>query len=390
MKNPHDTVKDNLKYIINAELENLKEIVKDRKDEPFQFPEDQWFYNDVGEITSYDALDYQPQEAVIHGIVQIYKDYGIKPLNPVALAHINLETDKRNIQNFDDKTNSLVMQYLYVALIAAVALTVFTVGHLGLIPFLAPGSHIIQAMWIFSFTLCTGITYGITADLIATRRAPSYFLYGHQPGQTALINSNDPNMVAFAWGLAATWHVSAIVGLAFAVVALCCPLSPTIMMSMMAAPITLLPLAYIISTCVVDKHSKSRPGILCWYGESRRFSGEHYSTIQNKRWWQTGVVNGIGYLTLPVAGIGILTTACVLSTVGLHSVFWGLWLPVGVLSAQVVVMGAAALYMHINQGLKIPGECYPCSSRSIEAEQSPPKRSIFSIKQPTSDNKLQV
>ena len=105
------------------------------------------------------------------------------------------------------------MQYLYVTLIAAVALTVFTVGHLGLIPFLAPGSHIIQAMWIFSFTLCTGIT----ADLISTRRAPSYFLYGHQRDQTALINSNDPNMVAFAWGLAATWYVSAIVGLAFAV-----------------------------------------------------------------------------------------------------------------------------------------------------------------------------
>lgn len=243
MKKPNYIVEDNLEYILNGELENLKEIVKDRRNDPFQFTEDQCFYNDVEEITSYDALNLQRKEAVIHGVVQIYNDYGIKPRNPVALAHINSETDKRNKQPFDDRTNSLVMQYLYVALIAAVALTVFTVGHLGLIPFLAPGSHIIQAMWIFSFTLCTGITYGITADLIATRRAPSYFLYGHQPRQTALINSNDPNMVALAWGLAATWHVSAIVGLAFAVVALCCPLSPTIMMSMMAAPITLLPLA---------------------------------------------------------------------------------------------------------------------------------------------------
>jgi hypothetical protein len=390
MKNPNYTVEDNLKYIIDAELQNLQKIAKYRKDAPFQFPEDQCFYNDVEEITCDARSSFVSREAVIHGIVQIYKDYGIEPLNPVELAHINAETDKRNIQHFDDRTNSLVMQYLYVALIAAVALTVFTVGHLGLIPFLTPGSHIIQAMWIFSFTLCTGITYGITADLIATRRAPSYFLYGHQPGQTALINSNDPNMVAFAWGLAATWHVSAIVGLAFAVVALCCPLSPTIMMSMMAAPITLLPLAYIISTCVVDKHSKSRPGKYCNYEENRQFSGEHYSTIQNIRWWQTGIVNGIGYLTLPVAGIGILTTACVLSTVGLHSVFWGLWLPVGVLSAQVVVMGAAALYMHINQGLKIPGECYPCSSTSIEAEQPKPQRTKFFIEQPTSDKKLQV
>lgn len=81
-----------------------------------------------------------------------------------------------------------------------------------------------------------------------------------------------------------------------------------------------------------------------------------------------------------------------LSTVGLHSVFWGLWLPVGVLSAQVVVMGAAALYMHINQGLKIPGECYPCPSTSIEGGQPKPQRTIFVVKsaEVINDNMLQV
>ena len=392
-------IEANLKAIIDAELRYLEQMTGQVRQSDASYSEDPFyskshsFGRDVdcikGDYDKYledkpifneDTTDLLTVEAIIHGIVQIYQDYGIKPHDSSALNHINKQSDKRNKHYFEDRTRALVMQYLYVTLIAAVALTVFTVGHLGLIPFLAPGSHIIQAMWIFSFTLCTGITYGITADLIATRRAPSYFLYGHQPDQTALISSNDPNMVALAWGLAATWHVSAIVGLAFAIVALCCPLSPTIMMSMMAAPITLLPIAYTISAPKAKKKLYSRLRGGQKHRNNRHHSGEYYSTIQNKRWWQTGIVNNIGYLTLPVAGIGILTTACVLSTVGLHSLFWGLWLPVGVLSAQVVIMGAAALYMHINQGLKIPDKCYPCAPFSAEAHASfTPKRTQFTL-----------
>lgn len=76
---------------------------------------------------------------------------------------------------------------------------------------------------IVGATTLTGIFYATINDMFACRECIEYFTIGHvwdgqELGRRPIMTLN-PNLNAIAWGMIASWHVSAIAGLLFAAVA---------------------------------------------------------------------------------------------------------------------------------------------------------------------------
>lgn len=65
--------------------------------------------------------------------------------------------------------------------------------------------------------LCMGaaIVYGVLHDQVTARICPEYFTIGHPP----LVATESPTLLGLAWGVAATWWVGLILGLALAAAA---------------------------------------------------------------------------------------------------------------------------------------------------------------------------
>lgn len=75
---------------------------------------------------------------------------------------------------------------------------------------------------IIGMTVLVGVSYGVANDMIACRDCIEYFTVGHFYDGTNLkhrpLNTLNPNLNAIAWGAIATWHVSAIAGVFFALI----------------------------------------------------------------------------------------------------------------------------------------------------------------------------
>jgi hypothetical protein len=80
-----------------------------------------------------------------------------------------------------------------------------------------------EGIRIIGTTMLTGISYGIINDMIACRDCIEYFTVGHFFDGTRLANrpllSLNPNLNALAWGTIATWHVCALAGTFFSLLA---------------------------------------------------------------------------------------------------------------------------------------------------------------------------
>ena len=80
-----------------------------------------------------------------------------------------------------------------------------------------------EAARIIGTTVLTGVSYGIASDLIACRDCIEYFTVGHfydgKELRSRPINTLDPNLNAFVWGVIATWHVCTVAGAIFALLA---------------------------------------------------------------------------------------------------------------------------------------------------------------------------
>lgn len=65
--------------------------------------------------------------------------------------------------------------------------------------------------------LCIGsaICYGIIHDQISARVCVEYFTIGHPP----VFNTDSPTLLAFGWGVLATWWVGVILGIPLAIAA---------------------------------------------------------------------------------------------------------------------------------------------------------------------------
>jgi len=57
--------------------------------------------------------------------------------------------------------------------------------------------------------LVVAMGYGIVHDQVTTRVSIEYFTIGHAP----IFNTDSPTLLAFGWGVVATWQLGAILGL---------------------------------------------------------------------------------------------------------------------------------------------------------------------------------
>ena len=80
-----------------------------------------------------------------------------------------------------------------------------------------------EAVQIIGMTILTGLGYGVTNDIIACHDCIEYFTIGHFYDGKNLnsrpLNTLNPILNALAWGSIATWHVCAIAGTFFAILA---------------------------------------------------------------------------------------------------------------------------------------------------------------------------
>ncbi|NGX35810.1 MAG: hypothetical protein K1000chlam1_00643 [Candidatus Anoxychlamydiales bacterium] len=80
-----------------------------------------------------------------------------------------------------------------------------------------------EAIKIIGITVLTGFGYGVANDMIACRDCIEYFTVGHFYDGRNLknrpLNTLNPTLNALAWGAIATWHVCAIAGTFFSLLA---------------------------------------------------------------------------------------------------------------------------------------------------------------------------
>jgi len=72
-----------------------------------------------------------------------------------------------------------------------------------------------QFVLIFFLSVTAAIFYGILHDQITARICVEYFTIGHPP----VFNTDSPTLLAFGWGIIATWWVGAMLGIPLALAA---------------------------------------------------------------------------------------------------------------------------------------------------------------------------
>ncbi|WP_145364963.1 hypothetical protein [Stratiformator vulcanicus] len=71
-----------------------------------------------------------------------------------------------------------------------------------------------QSYGIVLFAVLAAMTYGVAHDMVTARIAIDYFFPPYHP---VLVESRNPNIVALAWGTAATWWVGLMLGVPLAI-----------------------------------------------------------------------------------------------------------------------------------------------------------------------------
>lgn len=67
----------------------------------------------------------------------------------------------------------------------------------------------IESLKIVALGLVVAVGYGIAHDQVTTRVSIEYFTIGHPP----IFNTDSPTLLAFGWGVIATWRLGAMLGL---------------------------------------------------------------------------------------------------------------------------------------------------------------------------------
>lgn len=74
-----------------------------------------------------------------------------------------------------------------------------------------------QAVAIVILSILAAVTYGVLHDQVTARVCIEYFTIGHPSLFT--FETNSPTLLAFGWGIIATWWVGLILGVPIAIVA---------------------------------------------------------------------------------------------------------------------------------------------------------------------------
>ncbi len=93
---------------------------------------------------------------------------------------------------------------------------------------------------IVTLSVIAAVTYGVLHDQVTARICVEYFTIGHPPLFT--FETNSPTLLAFGWGIAATWWVGLMLGIPLAAV---CRIGsrPKVNVKMLYRPLALLMLA---------------------------------------------------------------------------------------------------------------------------------------------------
>lgn len=195
-------------------------------------------------------------------------------------------------------------------LISMGLVTVFGTLSLFAGPLALPFAFVVIAHTLFvtGFTFLVGIGYGIVNDLFAVRRNLPYFTHGHvnDDYETSLpdgvINSDNLNANAVAWGSVATWWIAAPFAVIFGIVTLVCDAVGVASASFM---LPILGIAVLAGVFVIDAIARyCREHII-----PKSFPREKASELD---WLTNGYRNGIAYAVIPLVGLGGLITMIVL------------------------------------------------------------------------------
>lgn len=73
--------------------------------------------------------------------------------------------------------------------------------------------NLFEGLKIILFAILAAITYGILHDQVTARISVEYFTIGHE----RIFNTEDPTLLAFGWGVIATWWVGLSLGIPLAI-----------------------------------------------------------------------------------------------------------------------------------------------------------------------------
>lgn len=276
-------------------------------------------------------------------------------------ARIKGERDKSGLETL------LILGFVGVALsVPAVALFA-AASTLGL-P--AWGMVMANGMFASAMVYLSAISYGIVNDLYATHANLAYFLFGHQPQQHSMIETNDPIAQGIAWGVAATFGPAVIAAVAFGLVTtLTAAFAPV---ANIIFPIGLIAMPFIAK--YVDQYAKQKEqnkieiyselSNSSFYLGSNLYQANAMQVLHTRKeecaaYLANGDRNLFGFTKVPLMGVGMLGT--MLATSALHSYLPSFLfstvaatlIPVAVASMAIVAIGCAGIYTYVNRNKQI-------------------------------------
>lgn len=173
-----------------------------------------------------------------------------------------------------------------------------------------------EAVKIIGMTVLTGVGYGIANDMVACRDCIEYFTVGHVYDAKRLtlrpLNTLNPTLNALAWGAIATWHVCALAGTFFALVAR----TPLPGLALKITAVQLAPyLAVGAAIALLVSHRRSR---MAQKEMADNPQIKHYGVPRNLQsgWEACNIRNMTGYASIGIGG-GILSIAMIAARAGL-------------------------------------------------------------------------
>ena len=319
------------------------------------------FYNSKSSFEFIPTSNHSKQ-AIFNGIISIYEDceQGRSRLAYLASdksykylsSNLNLSfSGAFQMGNTGDWFLSfLKTQYTIIIIIGLISLSAFLA--LNLILGAAAWSSALLVLGLFT---TAGPVYGILNDMIATRRSPIYFMLGHNPGQRAIVESNDPDVLACSWGMLATGVLSIILAVILTIVAIFVPLTAFILPILTFSLPVLIAFFQIASLLFLgspEYYSDNRElfSIDGYINKGREFTGDSISSIKNMQYQKNSIINGFGYLFLPLTAIGVFVASALLPNMALSPLFT-LWLPAVTLLISVVFLIGCFKFLSDNHNI---------------------------------------
>lgn len=206
------------------------------------------------------------------------------------------------------------------------------------------------------------LVYGVINDWFATHANLPYFLLGHRTLQTTVLKSNLPAVQAIGWGVLATQDPALLAAVIFTM---------AIMTTAVFAPIAtwtlpLMILAMPVIAGIVDVIARKVSKIIqVDYGKIRKNNYQRDALAlmsgtdaEQQAWLLNGIRNGLGYVGLPLMGIGALTAMITLSVQGVlpalvASSLFAVFLPGGIAVMAVLGLTVAGIYMYMNRDKQV-------------------------------------